>query len=290
MRVSALPFSPAVADGSGLVRGAHPGTAPGLERDRPRRPHADPGAHGLGQDARGVPVGDRPAQRRAAPRSRPPHPGAVHLAAAGARGRRREEPPRAAARASAHAAERLGRRRSRARARSVGVRTGDTPAARSAPAHAPHPPDILITTPESLYLMLTSSARETLRGVAMGDRRRDPRAGRHQARRAPRALARAARAARRHAAAAHRSVGDAASARGDRAVPGWARRATARPRPVTIVDAGPPQADGARGRRAHRGHGPRSGSPSTSRRAARPVGAVPRGRRSGRRSIRSCWS
>ena len=27
------------------------------------------------------------------------------------------------------------------------------------------PPDILITTPESLYLMLTSSARETLRGV-----------------------------------------------------------------------------------------------------------------------------
>ena len=28
-----------------------------------------------------------------------------------------------------------------------------------------HPPDILITTPESLYLMLTSAARETLRGV-----------------------------------------------------------------------------------------------------------------------------
>src|SRR5690606_30508502 len=27
------------------------------------------------------------------------------------------------------------------------------------------PPDILITTPESLYLMLTSSARETLAGV-----------------------------------------------------------------------------------------------------------------------------
>src|SRR4051812_43176667 len=27
------------------------------------------------------------------------------------------------------------------------------------------PPDVLITTPESLYLLLTSSARETLRGV-----------------------------------------------------------------------------------------------------------------------------
>ena len=26
------------------------------------------------------------------------------------------------------------------------------------------PPDILITTPESLFLMLTSQARETLRG------------------------------------------------------------------------------------------------------------------------------
>jgi ATP-dependent Lhr-like helicase len=27
------------------------------------------------------------------------------------------------------------------------------------------PPDILVTTPESLYLMLTSQAREALRGV-----------------------------------------------------------------------------------------------------------------------------
>ena len=27
------------------------------------------------------------------------------------------------------------------------------------------PPDILITTPESLFLLLTSRARETLRGV-----------------------------------------------------------------------------------------------------------------------------
>ena len=29
-----------------------------------------------------------------------------------------------------------------------------------------NPPDILITTPESLYLMLTSRAREILNGVA----------------------------------------------------------------------------------------------------------------------------
>ncbi|MFT4128273.1 MAG: DEAD/DEAH box helicase, partial [Gordonia sp. (in: high G+C Gram-positive bacteria)] len=46
----------------------------------------------------------------------------------------------------------------------VGLRSGDTPAnARRALVRTP--PDILITTPESLYLMLTSSARETLAGV-----------------------------------------------------------------------------------------------------------------------------
>ncbi len=46
----------------------------------------------------------------------------------------------------------------------VGVRTGDTsPSERRALVRSP--PDILITTPESLYLMLTSAARETLVGV-----------------------------------------------------------------------------------------------------------------------------
>ncbi|MCY3849698.1 MAG: DEAD/DEAH box helicase [Acidimicrobiaceae bacterium] len=46
----------------------------------------------------------------------------------------------------------------------VGIRTGDTPTPeRRRLIH--HPPDILITTPESLYLMLTSRARETLSGV-----------------------------------------------------------------------------------------------------------------------------
>ncbi len=46
----------------------------------------------------------------------------------------------------------------------VGMRTGDTPADERR-LLVRHPPDILITTPESLYLMLTSAARETLRGV-----------------------------------------------------------------------------------------------------------------------------
>ena len=47
---------------------------------------------------------------------------------------------------------------------SVGVRSGDTPA-RERRRLRNHPPEILITTPESLYLMLTSAARETLRAV-----------------------------------------------------------------------------------------------------------------------------
>jgi ATP-dependent helicase Lhr and Lhr-like helicase len=46
----------------------------------------------------------------------------------------------------------------------VAVRTGDTPQ-KERRELLKEPPDILITTPESLYLMLTSQARETLRGV-----------------------------------------------------------------------------------------------------------------------------
>ncbi|MGY2743823.1 Lhr family ATP-dependent helicase [Arthrobacter sp. UYCu723] len=47
---------------------------------------------------------------------------------------------------------------------SVGVRSGDTPASERRTLLS-HPPDILITTPESLFLMLTSKARETLSEV-----------------------------------------------------------------------------------------------------------------------------
>ncbi|MEE2035682.1 DEAD/DEAH box helicase [Nocardiopsis sp. CT-R113] len=46
----------------------------------------------------------------------------------------------------------------------VGVRTGDTPADERRRL-ATRPPDILITTPESLFLVLTSRAREGLSGV-----------------------------------------------------------------------------------------------------------------------------
>src|SRR4051812_4202820 len=47
----------------------------------------------------------------------------------------------------------------------VGIRTGDTPAAERQKM-ARRPPDVLITTPESLHLLLTSRAREGLRAVS----------------------------------------------------------------------------------------------------------------------------
>ena len=59
------------------------------------------------------------------------------------------------------AAERLG---DAFDAPTVAMRTGDTPG-KERQQLVRNPPAILITTPESLYLMLTSQARETLRGV-----------------------------------------------------------------------------------------------------------------------------
>ena len=46
----------------------------------------------------------------------------------------------------------------------IAIRTGDTPQSERARFQR-EPADILITTPESLFLMLTSQARESLRGV-----------------------------------------------------------------------------------------------------------------------------
>ena len=47
----------------------------------------------------------------------------------------------------------------------VSVRTGDTQRRRSAAQQARDPGEILVTTPESLYLLLGSRAREHLRSV-----------------------------------------------------------------------------------------------------------------------------
>jgi ATP-dependent Lhr-like helicase len=70
---------------------------------------------------------------------------------------------RAPLRGIALAAERLGVPFHEA---SVALRTGDTDS-RTRQALLRNPSDILITTPESLYLMLTSQARETLRSVQL---------------------------------------------------------------------------------------------------------------------------
>ena len=110
-----------------------------------------------------------------------------------------------------------------------------------------HPPDILITTPESLFLMLTSQARELLRSVdtlildevhAVAGTKR----GAHLA-----LSRRAARGARDAADPAHRPLGDAAPARGDRAL--RRRRPADRARRRGRREGARP-----RGRRPRRGH------------------------------------
>ena len=82
------------------------------------------------------------------------------------------------------------------------------------------PPHILVTTPESLYILLTSDAGRAHAEVGEdGDRRRTARGRRQQARRAPDADAGAARGAVRAAAGAHRPVGDGEAAGWDGALP-----------------------------------------------------------------------
>lgn len=61
-----------------------------------------------------------------------------------------------------HTARRLGQEPSEI---SVGVRSGDT-TAKARRDLVRNPPNVLITTPESLYLMLTSQARSTLTGIS----------------------------------------------------------------------------------------------------------------------------
>ena len=143
------------------LRRAHRRPGAGLARDRGRRPHAPARPDRLGQDARRVPLGDRPARQRR--RSRP-----RASAAASSTSRRCARSPSTSRRTCARrspgitlAAERLG---APFTPPTVAMRTGDTPA-KERQHLARTPPDILITTPESLYLMLTSQAREILRSV-----------------------------------------------------------------------------------------------------------------------------
>ena len=139
---------------------------------------------------------------------------------------------------------------------------------------AKRPPHILVTTPESLYLLLTSESGRACSGRAHGDRRRDPRRRRGQARLAPGALAGAAGGARRDAASrasvCRRRRSRSKRSRGSSSAPSGARRTA-----CTIVDTGhaaqtrPGDRDtavAARGGDVERGVGARSttGSPNSS--------------------------
>ena len=118
----------------------------------------------------------------------------------------------------------------------VGSRTGDTPANERRQL-VRHPPDLLITTPESLYLMLTSAARDTLVNVeaviideihALAATKR----GSHLALTLERLEQRCARPPQRIGlSATQRPLGEIATFLGGYSAPGA-------PRPVTIVDAG----------------------------------------------------
>ncbi len=126
----------------------------------------------------------------------------------------------------------------------VGTRTGDTGADERRHL-VRHPPDLLITTPESLYLLLTSAARDTLRNVeavivdeihALAATKR----GAHLAITLERLAAGCDRPPQRIGlSATQRPLEEIARFLGGRDTVGDTGGGTAsRPRPVTIVDAG----------------------------------------------------
>ena len=147
-----------------LPRRAHgaPGGGLAADRRRARRPRRRP--HRFGQDPRRLPRVHRPALPRPRARrgDRRRGAGRLRVAAEGAGRRHRREPRATAGR------DRRGRRRARPRARPtvrVGVRTGDTTSSQRT-SMVRKPPSFVVTTPESLYLLVTSEkGRDALRTV-----------------------------------------------------------------------------------------------------------------------------
>ena len=164
------------------LRRAHGRPAPGLAGHRRRRPHPDPRADRVGQDADRVPrrhrpagVGTRPAEGRAAA-------GRLPVAAAGARRRRRPQPPRAARGHPAgrrtvrgHRAPARGRRADRGH---LGARPRPDEADPARRAH--HHPGVAVPAADLAGARDAASRPDR-------HRRRDPRHGGHQARQPPRA-------------------------------------------------------------------------------------------------------
>jgi hypothetical protein len=162
-------------------------------------------------------------------------------------------------------------------------------AGRRAPPLVRHPPDLLITTPESLYLMLTSAARETLANVEAVIIDEIHALAGHQAGLAPGAHPRAARTERCERppqriglSATQRPLEEVATFLGGFERPGVRR-------PVTVVDAGVRKPLELVGGGARRGHGRARHGRSTSPRAGQPPPARCAGR-SGRRCTPACSS
>ncbi len=181
-----------------------------LARDRGRPKRADRRAHWLGQDARGLPLGGRPAAPAsvAAPRR---DGGPLRLAAASAVERRAQEPS-GAARRNPRARRRAARGpRGRAHGRHAAGR-----ARRHDEASAAHPHhDARVALPPPDERRRPPHARVG----PHGDRRRDSRPLPGQARDPSRAVARASRGARRRAVPAHRPLRDDEAARRGRPLP-----------------------------------------------------------------------
>ena len=186
----------------------------GLARHRRGRSRVVVCAHGFGQDARGLSLGDRsPGRRTPAERV---HLSGVHLAAEGPGGRRREEPPSAhpwfaaRRRAVGRGISRTHRRRPNGRQFRHGATAVGGPPAR----HPDHHPRIALSDAHQRGPRHTSDGHHR-------HHRRDPRRRGHQAGVASRRLARTARTPRRASAAADRAVGHATAAVRDCGVPRW---------------------------------------------------------------------
>ena len=194
----------------GPARRAHAAAARRLAGDPGRAEHAHRGPDRLGQDARGVPLGDRFADPPGAgARRRDARP--LHLAAARSLERRPEEPPGAARRDPRPRPVGPGGTRPRAYGRHALGR-----AHRDDPPAAPHPRDdagVALSPPDE-----RGRPEDAAHGLD-GHRRRDPRAHPRQARQPSRAFARAPRAPRGPAHSAGGPLGHAEAARRGRPLP-----------------------------------------------------------------------
>lgn len=115
------------------------------------------------------------------------------------------------------AAIRLGRPES---AITVGMRTGDTPATERR-AFLRTPPDILVTTPKSLFQLLSSTTRESPLGARTVIVNEVSRGGRHRARCASGPVPRPAGRAAWRTGTADRPVRDGSTGRGGKHLPRW---------------------------------------------------------------------